>query len=193
MTMDFYIFRHGESTYNVAGRTQGRTNDSQLTDLGKKQALEIGRRLADKQIEIIVTSPLARAMQTAELANQTLNVPIEIDEHFIEVDVGEVEGWPREEIKAKYGDLFVQWHTHDFDTICYPGGETRKQVRQRVFVGLENWAANQQYRHIAVSSHGIMLGQVLIALGDRDPGDIRNGAILHIRKQKDQWEIIEWI
>lgn len=69
MTTDFYIFRHGESTYNVAGRTQGRTNDSQLTDLGKKQALEIGRRLADKQIEIIVTSPLARAMQTAELAN----------------------------------------------------------------------------------------------------------------------------
>ena len=65
MRKDFYIFRHGQSSYNVEGRTQGQTNDSVLTDLGKEQALTVGERLKDKGVEIIVTSPLKRAMQTA--------------------------------------------------------------------------------------------------------------------------------
>ena len=45
MRKDFYIFRHGQSSYNVEGRTQGQTNDSVLTDLGKEQALTVGERL----------------------------------------------------------------------------------------------------------------------------------------------------
>lgn len=193
MITDFYIFRHGQSTYNIAGRTQGRTNDSQLTDLGRQQALEIGRKLVGKHIEVILSSPLKRAMQTAELADLSLNVPIMVDERFIEVDVGVVEGWPREEIKAKYYELFNQWHSTGQENVCYPGGETRRQVRQRVFEGLENWVLNENYRCVAVSSHGIMLGQILIALGQEDQRNIPNGAILHVRKQNDQWKIIEWI
>ena len=99
MTKDFYIFRHGQSTYNVAGRTQGQTNDSVLSELGMEQALSVGQRLKGKGIELIATSPLKRAMQTAELANKSLNVPIETDEHFIEVNVGVVEGMHYTEIK----------------------------------------------------------------------------------------------
>ena len=84
MTKDFYIFRHGQSTYNVAGRTQGRTNDSVLTQLGQEQAVDIGKRLKNHGIELIVTSPLKRARQTAELANQSLHVNIVEDNRFID-------------------------------------------------------------------------------------------------------------
>ena len=52
MKKTFYIFRHGQSTYNLAGRTQGQTNDSVLTDLGKQQALDIGKKLQNKNIAI---------------------------------------------------------------------------------------------------------------------------------------------
>lgn len=194
MRKDFYIFRHGQSTYNVAGRTQGQTNDSVLTDLGKQQAEAIGRKLADKGIEVIATSPLKRAMQTAELANKTLNVPIVADDHFIEVNVGVVEGMHYAEICEKFEDIFKQMHLpgKECENVCYPGGETRKQVRERVFSGLEEWLSNKPYNVIGVSSHGIMLSQMLVALGD-ETSDVKNGAILHVKFENDQWSIVEWV
>ncbi len=193
MRKDFYIFRHGQSTYNIAGRTQGQTNDSVLSDLGKEQAIAIGKRLADKVIDVIATSPLKRAMQTAELANQSLNVPIVIDERFIEVNVGVVEGMHYTEICEKFEDIFKKMHLpgKECEDVCYPEGETRKQVRERVFAGLNDWV-KQPYNVIAVSSHGIMLSQVLVALGDGTT-DVKNGAILHLKFEDEQWSVVEWV
>ena len=193
MRKDFYIFRHGQSTYNIEGRTQGQTNDSVLTDLGKEQAITVGERLKDKNIEIIATSPLKRAMQTAELANKTLNLPIEIDNHFIEVNVGAVEGMHYTKIRDEYTEIFNKMHTpgDEFEDACYPGGESKKQVRERVFEGLEEWA-NKSYNNIAVSSHGIMLTQTLIALKEK-ADEVKNGAILHIKKEEGEWSVVEWL
>ena len=194
MRKDFYIFRHGQSTYNLNGRIQGQTNDSVLTDLGKEQAASIGERLKDKNIEIIICSPLLRALQTAELANKNINKEIVKDENFTEVDVGVVEGMHYLEAQEKYKEEFEKMHSHgsEYDNSCYPQGETRKQVRERIFNGLEHWASNDKYNNIAVSSHGIMLSQTLIALGE-NAKEIPNGAILHIKKENDKWSIVEWI
>lgn len=194
MRKDFYIFRHGQSTYNVAGRTQGQTNDSVLTEQGKEQAVLVGEKLKNKGIDIIVTSPLKRAMQTAELANQVLNVPVETDEHFIEVNVGVVEGLHYTEIRDKFPDIFEKMHIPgtEFENVCYPGGETRKQVRERVFAGLEDWTRKPDYKTVAVSSHGIMLSQTLTALG-LDAVEVKNGAVLHIKKENNQWSVVEWL
>lgn len=194
MRKDFYIFRHGQSTYNVAGRTQGQTNDSVLTEQGKEQAVLVGEKLQNKKIDIIVTSPLKRAMQTAELANQALNVPVETDEHFIEVNVGVVEGLHYTEIRDKFPDIFEKMHIPgtEFENVCYPEGETRKQVRERVFAGLEMWAQKPNYKTVAVSSHGIMLSQTLTALG-LDAVEVKNGAVLHIKKENDKWSVVEWL
>ena len=194
MTKDFYIFRHGQSTYNLYGRTQGQTNDSVLTDLGCEQAIEVGEKLQDKNVEIIVTSPLKRALQTTDLANKSLNVSIQEDAHFIEIDVGVVEGMHHDDICRQYGELFQKMHSRDAcnANVCYPGGETRQQVRKRVFEGLENWAENSKYSTIAISSHGIMLEQLILALGE-EFSEIKNGSILHIRKEKNQWKVVEWL
>ena len=193
MTKDFYIFRHGQSTYNLTGRTQGQTNDSVLTELGLEQARSIGERLKDKGIQLIVSSPLKRALQTAEQANRLLNVPIETDKNFIEVNVGVVEGWHYTRIMAEYGDIFDKLHNPQdgTDDACYPGGESKKQVRERIFSGLEYWS-NKNYNAIALSSHGIMLAQTCVAL--KQPAqEIKNAAILHIRKDDGEWKIIEWL
>ena len=193
MTKDFYIFRHGQSTYNLIGRTQGHTNDSVLTELGQEQAADIGQKLKDKGIELIVTSPLKRARQTAELANQSLNVNIVEDERFIEINVGCVEGWPQDKILSQYKDIYEKLHNVVPDeNICYPGGETKKQVRERVFAGLEYWVSQKDYDVIAISSHGIALAQTMIALG-QSCQNVPNGAILHLKKENDTWQIIGWI
>ena len=194
MTKDFYIFRHGQSTYNLVGKIQGQTNDSVLTELGIQQAEAIGKRLLNEGIEIIVTSPLFRAVQTAKFVNKTLNKDIVKDNRFTEVDVGVVEGMHYLEAKEKYSEEFEKMHSNgkEYDESSYPDGETRKQVRERVFNGLEYWAENNNYNKIAISSHGIMLSQILFALGENKT-DIPNGAILHIRKENDSWSVVGWL
>ncbi len=194
MKKDFYIFRHGQSSYNLAGRTQGQTNDSVLTELGKKQAEDIGHRLQNCGIEVIYTSPLTRAQETAALADKSLNVPVVVDRRFIEVNVGEIEGLHYTEIQKKFGEKYQQWRSLDrqYENLCFKGGETKKQVRERVFDGLNDLAEHTDYQSIAVSSHGIMLTQVLIALGN-EAVDVKNGAVLHICCNNGQWRVVEWM
>lgn len=190
MKKTFYIFRHGQSTYNLAGRTQGQTNDSVLTDLGKQQALKIGNKLKDKNIEIIICSPLVRAKQTAELANQILHCHICEDAHFIEVNVGEIEGMHYADIADKFGEKYRQWRSSDpkYENLRFAGGESKKDVRQRVFEGLLQYAENSPYSVMAVSSHGIMLTQLLIALG-QNGRDVPNGSILCLTFDDGRWQI----
>ncbi len=196
MHKDFYIFRHGQSSYNIAGRIQGQTNDSVLTELGERQALEVGKKLIGRGVEVIVSSPLKRAMQTAELANKSLNVEIITDKHFIEVDVGVAEGMHYQDVLVKYKDIFEKLHSpkleDNFD-VCYPKGETKRAVQQRMWQGLQCWCnCKQNYKTIAVSSHGIALAQISAALGER-LDDVKNGAILHISEDEGKWKIIEII
>ena len=191
--MDIYIFRHGQSTYNVLGRTQGHTNDSKLTDMGKEQAIEVGKKLAGRGIEVIFTSPLVRAVETAKLANQTLNAKIITDERFIEVDIGDAEGLHFTEIMAKYGDFYKKWREDETELdISYPNGETKRQVRTRLFEGLNDHIRNDGYKAFAVSGHGIILTQTLLALGVKD-AQIGNGDIIHLVSQNDELSFKEFI
>lgn len=194
MKKNFYIFRHGQSSYNLAGRTQGRTNDSVLTELGREQAREVGEKLKNSGIEVIIASPLERAKETAKLANLALNVPILTDDRFIEVNVGEIEGMHYTEIQEKYGEKYQQWRSLDcrYENMCFEGGETKKQVRQRVFGGLEDYAQNSAYDTLAISSHGIMLSQILIAM-KVGVVEVKNGAILHISYDNGKWEVAGWL
>lgn len=186
----FYIFRHGQSSYNLAGRTQGQTNDSVLTDNGQQQAREIGERLKDKKIEIIICSPLVRAKQTADLANLALQVPIINDDRFIEVNVGEIEGLHHTVISEKFGEKYQQWRSSDkkYDDLRFEGGESKREVRTRVFDGLNDYAEHSPYQNIAISSHGIMLTQTLIALG-KEGVEIPNGSILSLEYNDGQWKV----
>lgn len=194
MRKDFYIFRHGESSYNLAGRIQGRTNDSVLTGRGKEQAAKVGRYLADKGIEIIIASPLKRAVQTAEIVDEYLQVPLVVDEHFIEVNVGVIEGLHHSEATAKYKDDYVKWRDREnrWPEFCFEGGESKADVRKRVWEGLQNWVENPDYQTVAVASHGIMLGQVMIALNAADR-EVDNGSILHIFYENGEWQFVELI
>ncbi|MEE6206653.1 MAG: histidine phosphatase family protein [Alphaproteobacteria bacterium] len=186
----FYIFRHGQSTYNIAGRTQGQTNDSVLTNLGRKQAVNIGQRLKDKNIELIICSPLRRSKQTAELVNQSLNVPIIDDMRFIEVDVGIIEGMHFSEIERDYAEEYKKWRSSDLrdDDFHFEGGESKREVRQRVMEGLEYYVQNSPFTNIAISSHGIMLSQILVQVGYKQL-EISNGTIICLEYNDGIWKI----
>lgn len=185
----FYIFRHGESTYNVENRVQGHSDDSQLTEKGRLQAVETARRLKDKHIEIIISSPLKRAIETGNIVAGELNVPIVTDERFIEVNVGVIEGLTYDEVLQQYGELYKKWRSSDRDKtdVCFENGETRKNVRRRVFDALNFYAEDSRYDNIAVSGHGIIVIQALLALGI-EQNDIPNGSVVHLSYEQKQWD-----
>jgi len=83
--------RHGQTDYNVEERVCG-ISRAVLTDVGKQQARALGEKLKEKDVDIIICSPLQRAVDTAKLANETLNKEIIIDERFTEWDYGSYEG-----------------------------------------------------------------------------------------------------
>ncbi len=80
--MKLIIIRHGESEANAKGISQGNLDewiDTPLTEKGKKQAKAVAKRLEDEDIEIIISSDLKRAKQTAEEINKFHNVEIRLD------------------------------------------------------------------------------------------------------------------
>ena len=92
-----YIIRHGQTDWNVEGRYAGRI-DVKLNEKGKKQAEEIRKKLENTKFDFVISSPLTRAKETAEIICGDRNT-IEIDERIIERSNGDLEGKLKTEIK----------------------------------------------------------------------------------------------
>ncbi|MEO6207179.1 MAG: histidine phosphatase family protein [Candidatus Limnocylindrales bacterium] len=115
-----WLVRHGETEWAKLGRHTGRT-DIPLTDAGRDQALALGRRLAGHRFDLVLTSPLSRAAETAELAG----FPDAIREpDLMEWDYGGLEGRTSMDIRASYDDWTI-W------TGPWPAAETPDAVGAR--------------------------------------------------------------
>lgn len=185
----FYIFRHGECPLNVTGHIQGRSIDGELTERGKLQAEKVGRKLQGREVEIIVSSPMKRARQTADIVASYIGCPIIFDERFIEVDMGVAEGMHTTEVENQYGSLYQKWRNcklEDTET-RFPDGETKAEVRARVFEALNEYVADSSYTNLAVSAHGIIISQILLALGNQ-LSDIPNGTVLQLIYDRGKWQ-----
>ncbi len=116
------LVRHGESTGNAAGLLLGRI-DASLTDRGLAQARALGPALVG--VSRLICSPLDRARTTAEALGTGL--PIEVDERWIEVDYGQLDGCPLGSVPP---EMWAEWRSDpDFRP---PGGETLVELGARV-------------------------------------------------------------
>lgn len=195
MTKHFFLFRHGETTYNVNGFVQGQTNNSVLTEKGHIQAYQVGQILKNHPIDVLISSPLKRAIQTAqEVLKSMPNVPFVTDERLTEVNVGEIEGLHYTKVQEKFGEKYKKWHSLDeqYLDLHFECGESKRDVRLRVFEALNEYANNPSYTYIAVSGHGILLSQTLLAL-NQSVSEIKNGCIIHLIHQNNQWHYAETI
>ena len=116
------LVRHGESVGNAAGLLLGRI-DSPLTERGIGQARSLATTVAGATR--LVSSPLARARDTAEALGTGL--PVEIDDRWIEVDYGEFDGQPLGDVPA---EVWSKWRSDP--TFTPPGGESLAEAGARV-------------------------------------------------------------
>ena len=83
--MKIFLVRHGQTDWNVQHKVQGKA-DIELNDTGVAQANETSSKLNHITIDLIICSPLKRAMQTAQIINKGRNIPIIYDERISERD-----------------------------------------------------------------------------------------------------------
>jgi broad specificity phosphatase PhoE len=164
------LVRHGETASNRDSLALGRA-DVPLTDLGVEQAARVGEWLARRaaaglQIEAIYSSPLLRARQTAEAIARNLKLSIVEAPELIEMDVGEMDGLTRTDLRARYPDFMRAWFGPEAGEVKMPGGESLADVQARAWPAVERLreAHRPEATVVAVSHNFVMRTLVCRAL-----------------------------
>ena len=127
--MKLYVARHGQTDWNVENKVCGSTNRP-LTEQGKEQAKALAEKMKDKDIDVIIASPMLRSMQTAGAVSIATGIPVIMDERLREHDYGEFEGFDRS--RDEY------WQQKYLFATKFPKGESVLQLAHRVYSLLED-------------------------------------------------------
>jgi probable phosphoglycerate mutase len=134
--MRILLARHGETPWNVEGRSQGQTFDIPLSAAGQAQARALGARLAGLTLTRAVASPLLRARETAELALGARAGLLTFDPRLVEISHGLWEGRLAEEIRADFPEIQKAWRETP-DRVTLPDGESLRMVADRAWPAFE--------------------------------------------------------
>ena len=192
-SISIYIFRHGETDWNVQRRFQGHT-DIPLNENGRSQAKELGKVIKDLNLEVILSSDLSRAVETAKIATDGLNIPIIKTKNLREAILGEPEGKLRDEIIQQYGqESWERWLSSDPADMdfAYPGGETKTQQVKRIldFIN-DHFQKNPQMKTVGISTHGGTLRRLIYHCDGAPPHiTVPNCSLflLEFRPQEKRW------
>lgn len=151
-----YICRHGQTDMNVRGCLQGRT-DTRLNETGRDQARGAAAFLAEHGILIdeVFTSPLSRAVESAEIISGLSRDQFTLEHLLIEMSFGDWEGLVPSSIPP---EEFAAFHENS-DLHPAPGGETATQVmdRGRKLIGMLKSRRPDRHENILLSTHGAFL------------------------------------
>jgi broad specificity phosphatase PhoE len=157
----FHLLRHGEPT--VFGRINGRLPGVGLSEKGRAEIAAIAEHLADGKIDAIYSSPLQRTRETAEILADRLGLPIGYRDDVIELDFGEWTGLTADEIRK---DERWQLWSSCRSIAATPGGESWRQVQDRVVGALFDLHRLHPAGNLVVVSHGdVIRAGLLFALG----------------------------
>ena len=161
--MKLFLTRHGQTDWNIARRYQGHSN-TELNQVGIRQAEQLAKRLLAETIHAIYSSDLSRAMTTAEIiANAQEQAPVfRSDMRWRELSFGNWEGMTYREMSAHSPELFDAW-MKDSLTISTPNGETHRQLAERVQAAFDEIKAKHKEETVLVVGHSGSM-QTLLAL-----------------------------
>ncbi len=170
---ELVLVRHGRADGNSLHRFLGWGN-VYLDEAGRRQAAAAADRLAHADIDVIVTSDLARAVETATVLGDRLGVPVEHEARLREIDNGEWTLRLPTEIATGWPDLW-EAYTGGAD-VLRPGGERWADVGTRVVAALTELLARPE--RVAVVTHGgpVLIGAAWV-LGIVLPGNIFQGPL----------------
>ncbi len=168
MKTRFYLIRHGETEWNSKGIYQGLT-DIPLSEEGEKQALCLGKRFENPSIKLdaVYSSPLQRAIKTAESMANAKGLSVVAYEHFKEINFGEWEGHNVKQLTEKYGKRYTDFYERPFSN-TFPGEGSFEIVKERSVEGFYQLLEKHKGQSVAIVSHGGVLRVLIMALMDMD-------------------------
>ncbi len=192
MAQTLYFMRHGETDWNAEARLQGQ-QDIPLNEVGRKQAAEAGRRLA----EILpasdslpwLVSPLGRTRETAELARKAIGLPPQrytTDDRLKELTFGDWEGRTWAELRSVDRNM-VKARTADKWSYVPPRGESYAMLHDRIALWLKTVTQD-----LVVVSHGGVARVLMVLLAGKPNGQaaeepIWQGKLLIFRNKTVEW------
>jgi len=144
--------RHGETAWNRETRIQGHL-DIPLNEVGLAQARRVGAALQGELIDIIYSSDLARARQTAEAVAQSSGAPLRLDADLRERAFGSFEGRTWAEIAEAWPEQSERWRRRDLE-FAADGGETLPVFYARCIGAIERMAAAHPGQTVVIVAHG---------------------------------------
>jgi uncharacterized phosphatase len=181
----FGLFRHGQTDWNINFLLQGVT-DIPMNKTGFEQVKLAAKAINPEDWDVVLTSPLTRARQTAEILSEQLGFDEILEEQLlIERSFGEAEGLSHEQWKAKYSDLDV-----------IPGGESKSELMQRSELLLANISGSFAGKRVLAISHGALI-RTLIAIASsnelpRDGERLGNASLNIVGHQQANWRVINY-
>lgn len=165
--MKIYLVRHGETPWNKEGKIQGRSN-TKLNEFGVKLAQITGEALKDVPFEVVYSSPLDRAKETAEIIKGKRQIPLYTDERIIEMSFGAAEGADIPEAKRNPENPLYNFLHKPQDYIPAENGETFEDLYKRSNEFMEQVLipAEKKYENILVVAHGALNRSLLNQMGD---------------------------
>jgi ribonuclease H / adenosylcobalamin/alpha-ribazole phosphatase len=144
------LLRHGQTPMSVEKRYAGRS-DIPLTEAGVAQAAAAAKRLGTAGLDAIVSSPLQRAVRTAEEVAAVTGLPVAADDGFRETDFGAWEGLTFAEVRERWPSEMTAWLADP--AVAPPGGESFADVSERVTAALARVLAGRAGQRVLLVSH----------------------------------------
>jgi broad specificity phosphatase PhoE len=176
-----HLARHGQTAYNAEGRFQGHL-PVPLDETGRAQARELAEAVAGVEVRTLVTSPLARARETADIVGARIGLEPEEDARFTETDTGDWTDRSFAEIQAEDPEGFHRYEISD-PTFRYPGGESFAEQSDRVEAGLRELRARTgDLPALVVCHRGVIRLALAAATGDHTAGgrEIGNATLVTV-------------
>jgi uncharacterized phosphatase len=175
------IIRHGETDWNSSGRLQG-CEDTELNDAGREQAGRLAGYFAREHWDCIITSPLKRASETAQIIGGNLSLQnIQIDPGLRERDYGSASGLLPEERHKRFPDGVI------------PDQEEFEHLRSRAVATLNDIVERNRGKRVIVVSHGAFTNSILYTISNGEFGSfktrLKNGCINKIIYSNDKWSV----
>jgi broad specificity phosphatase PhoE len=156
------IVRHGRTEWNRVERFRGRA-DIGLDEVGMKQAEAAAKRIGDWQTSAIYSSPLRRALTTAEIIASPLGLNVQLIPGIIDIDYGEWQGLSTEDVVARNGHLYSQW-IESPHKVKFPGGESFAEVRERAASAVDELVQQHPKETIVLVSHKVICQILILSL-----------------------------
>lgn len=196
MLKQVLLIRHGETDWNAEQRWQGHT-DIPLNQTGVGQAEELAGSVTCSSLEVLISSDLIRAHETAQIIARQLSIPLFTEERLREVHVGRAEGLNHRQVVERFGaEAIVRWRSvdpHDLD-FAFEHGETKGEALKRGVDALDQFLHLTEAKSIGVVTHGMLIRTMIHHLFPElnRPVAVRNcGCIsLSYDTSRKNWELI---